>query len=115
MDSPISAGYQPIKIAPEIHLNEELQISFAKIFRWRQETDDNHLMTSTRNNRNLTMANRQLLSFVHYLRKMCPLKLGNLAKSVKQDFANPEFQRIVRLLITREFIFPQSRQKGGEI
>jgi radical SAM protein with 4Fe4S-binding SPASM domain len=109
MSSPILIDEKLPNKNPEIEINPDMSVSFAETFRWRHESGDDYLMTSTRNNRNITVVNKQLLSFVQYLKQACPLKLGNLAKSVKKDFTDSEFQRIIRLLLTRGFISPQHR------
>lgn len=107
MDSPIAVINRPARLIQRIDQSPKTSIAFAKIFRWRHESEDNYIITSTRNNRNITMVNGELLSFVRYLKESCPLKLSDLATRVKRDLKDREFQRIIQLLITREFIFPQ--------
>ncbi|MEK7665079.1 MAG: radical SAM protein [Patescibacteria group bacterium] len=104
MELPNVSGEWPIKAKSDISLVPEMTVTFAKVFRWRHENEDTYLISSTRNNRNLTAVNGQLFNFVKHLRKISPLVLEDLAKSVRCDFADSEFQRVVNLLTTREFI-----------
>lgn len=103
----------PVTARKDVQLDPEAMVIFAKIFRWRLESGDNYLISSTRNNRNLTTVNSQLFGFIEYLRKIAPLSLKELAWSVQTDLSNPEFRRVVGLLSTREFI-SLGQQKGGE-
>lgn len=107
MGLPILLDEKPQKNEKYIEINPNMLVSFAETFRWRHESGDDYVITSTRNNKNITVVNGQLLSFVRHLKKVCPIKLGDLAMSVQKDFADPEFQRVICLLLTRGFISSQ--------
>jgi len=111
MDLSNTSGEWAKKVKSEVILYPEMIVAFAKIFRWRHESGDNYLISSTRNSRNLTAINRQLFNFVMHLNQVTPLSLKDLATSVLRDFTDSDFQRVVKLLITREFIFPKTSRK----
>ena len=104
MDLPNVSDEWPTRAKNAISLDSGMTATFAKIFRWRHENGDSYLISSTRNNRNLTAINGQLFNFVKHLREILPLNLEDLAKSVRCDFADSEFQRVMHLLATREFV-----------
>lgn len=111
MDLLNTSGEWPAKVKSDIALDSELIVIFAKTFRWRHENEDNYLISSTRNNRNLTIVNGQLFNFVKRLREIAPLSLEDLAKFVQCSFTDNEFGRVIKLLATREFISLQPSKK----
>lgn len=107
MTLPIHTDYFSHMQNVETRIDLDTKITFAKIFRFRKEGDYDYLVSSTRNNGNMMIVNRQLLSFMQHLKRVCPLKLSDLARLSGVSFTNLDFQKVVRLLITRGFILSQ--------
>lgn len=104
MDNPISNSEKSTNNSRDISLEPSMVVSFSKIFRWRKEKDDCYLMSSTPGNQNPTMINEHMFSFVEQLRGITPISLGELSRTTGCDFGNIDFQRVIKLLITRNFL-----------
>jgi len=84
-----------------LNLNPSSFIIPSKI-RWRRE--GNNYLICTKTMRNMTLVNKELFRFVFSLQQIDEIQLGNLAKKYGIKINNPDFQRIINLLLKKNFI-----------
>jgi len=104
MDAPILSTEGSVITKLDVVLEPGMTLVVSKMFRWRKEDEKEYLITSTKNSRNATIVNRQLFEFVCRLRDKSPLTLEDIVKDAGCDFGNVEFQRVIKLLVNREFV-----------
>jgi radical SAM protein with 4Fe4S-binding SPASM domain len=111
MDTPILSTGKSTGTVLNVVLEPEMTLVVFKMFRWRKENGEEYLITSTRNSRNATIVNKQLFEFVSQLRDRSPITLEDIVKAAGCNFDDVEFQRVIKLLVNREFITLQSGRK----
>jgi len=114
MDKPLSVNDMPQRKVNGLSLGLDTTLTFADKLHWRQETEEDYLMSSTRGNRNITMVNRPLLEFAQELRRLSPISLEHLARVAGCNPGDAEFQRVLTLLVTRGFVYPQQPGRKEE-
>lgn len=111
MDVPVSSIKRLLTIKSDVILEPKMTLVISERFRWRKENKEEYLITSTKNNRNATIVNQQLFEFVCQLRDKSPITLEDIVVTAGCDFDNAGFQRIIKLLVNREFVTLQTGRK----
>ncbi|MBU4360692.1 radical SAM protein [Patescibacteria group bacterium] len=93
----------------EVKITSNVFIKNSEQFKWRKE-GDNYLIC-TKNTRNLILINQTFFIFLLKLRKISLIKLSNLANKFGTNFEDQNFQKVIKILINREFILIQNQ--GG--
>ena len=84
-------------------LDKDSIIYFAESFKWRREGDDYLICTKTPNN--ILRVNDELFRLVNYLWKTGKIRLNDLAVMNNLLFDDVNFQKIIKLLLRKKFIF----------
>lgn len=115
MDTPILSIDDSIITSLDVVLEPEMTLVVSKMFRWRKEDGDDYLITSTKNSRNAIIVNRQLFEFVCQLQDKSPIKLKDIVEGAGCNFDDVEFQRVIKLLVNKEFIILRQERKEVNI
>lgn len=111
MVSPLFLSDQSKIAESDIILDPSMQLVVSKMFRWRNEGKENWLITSVKNSRNATIVTRPLFEFIKSLRDKSPIILEDIVNVSGCSFDDVEFQRVIKLLLRREFVFLKSQRK----
>ncbi len=91
------------KESQPIDLESGMEIVSSEEFKWRKE--GRNYLICTKTTRNMTLVNSKLFNFLVKLRKLAPVRLNKLAQINQTTFDDAYFQKIVKILISRKFIF----------
>jgi len=108
MNAPIVAYQNEALNKQNVILYPQTTLHFSKIFHWRKEKDNTYLISSERSGRRAMLVNNQLFGFIKTLRDISPITLNNLIGVAECNFNDADFQRVIKLLASKNIVFLQS-------